>query len=227
MASPSRSASQQCKLLRSQTTSPSPGKPGPPAPRSRDVIGQPEQEAGRFRLQVGGRDSGESQRAGAQRPGLGWAASALTPSCRRGGAQPCAQTLVLAPATPWPLQLQQLETLLTRGEKRVKAASEAFSNKVFSKVGDAGRRAGSWQQRAPVPTRLLTALPPLSLAATGSALLQAQEAFESCEAINEQSDEMSGKAAADHAASRKALGAARQKLSKGLQQSAGAGGAAE
>ena len=58
-------------------------------------------------------------------------------------------------------------------------------------------------------------------------LLQAQEAFESCEAINEQSDKMNGKAAADHAASRKALGAARQKLSRSLQQGAGAGVAAE
>ena len=63
-------------------------------------------------------------------------------------------------------------------------------------------------------------LPPLPLA-------QAQEAFESCEAINEQSDEMGAKAAADHAASRKALGAARQKLSRSLQQGAGAGVAAE
>jgi hypothetical protein len=38
---------------------------------------------------------------------------------------------------------------------------------------------------------------------------------------------MGAKAAADHAASRKALGAARQKLRRSLQQGAGAGVAAE
>jgi hypothetical protein len=141
-------------VFRSTHTKASPSWPAPPAraairpcrAATRSGTPPPASRWPRFRPRP-------RRRHGPPRPG-GPGCSPAAP-CRRHCRPPfCVQTVPRGPLHP--LQVQQLETLLTGGEKRVKAASQAWSNKVFAKVG--GMRCVRWAGGGGSSARLLATL---------------------------------------------------------------------